>query len=920
MKKILVLTWLLLFAFQLKAQPQYADSLKNTLSDKSIPEKDRIDLLNSLAYSVRSSDPALSFQCGKDALTSSEEMAYKKGKGDAHLNLCYYYWTRSEYEKGLEHGLSALRVFEFLDNQKGLMDCYFLMGATYNQLNDTIKSDDYINRSLTLAQELRNNEAIARIYNSRGIEIINRKGEYDKAREIFLNGLKLLQENNNSYTKAYLLGNLGLVYRFKDDYDKALEYLNEALEIAKHQKNLHALAFVHLQLACTQMDRLEYAKAEEHFKISTQLSKKTGTRKILLNNYISLIDLKLRMDNNKEAHEYQKQYAFVRDSIFNAERAQKIAELEASFETEKKEEAISQLEQESHTQAIWRNVLIVGFLIISVAAFFIYRLQRSRALKTKELLEVQRMFNEKLKEIDRIKSNFFANISHEFRTPLTLILAPLEEELKKNLQESEREPLMLMKRNANRLLELVNQLLDLSKLEARKMQLHVRLGHTGTVLHVLSASFDSFAQQKHIHFVKNIQVQEALWYDEDKLEKIITNLLSNAFKFTAANGTVTLSAHTKNTDSGTLLHITVEDTGCGIPAEEQEHIFSPFYQIKQSSVSINGTGLGLSLVKELIKLYNGTVTFQSKVNVGTTFTITLPASKNAFTADQIIDADVNDSQEYTVDSIDGIDSDDKQELLLQGADSILIAEDNAELLNFMASKLKKDFTVFTATNGEEALHLALKVIPNLVLSDLMMPKLDGMQLTEKIKTDERTSHIPVVLLTAKNEQQTRITGFKTGADDYITKPFSTEELLVRITNLIEQRKKLAEHFRERILVNTTPSPEASLDDRFIHKVREVTESNMSDFNFTVEQLAEEVNLSRTQLLRKLKALTGLSPNEFIKDMRLKRAADMIRQRVDTITQIGYAVGFNDQSYFTKCFKKQFNVTPSEYLAQFTDKK
>jgi DNA-binding response OmpR family regulator len=256
------------------------------------------------------------------------------------------------------------------------------------------------------------------------------------------------------------------------------------------------------------------------------------------------------------------------------------------------------------------------------------------------------------------------------------------------------------------------------------------------------------------------------------------------------------------------------------------------------------------------------------------------------------------------------------ETMLDGKDSILIVEDNADLRSFMTSVLHEKFIVITAADGEEASRIALSQVPSLVLTDLMMPKFDGLQLTERLKSDERTSHIPVVLLTAKNEQQTKLQGLRMGADDYLTKPFSTEELLVRITNLVEQRKHLSARFRERTIIPASSSSAAvlSLDDRFLLRVREIVENNMSDHAFSVERMAEEANLSRTQLLRKLKALTGISPNEFIKEIRLKRAAEMIIQRVDTVTQIGYAVGFNDQSYFSKCFKKQFGVSPTEFAA------
>jgi len=241
---------------------------------------------------------------------------------------------------------------------------------------------------------------------------------------------------------------------------------------------------------------------------------------------------------------------------------------------------------------------------------------------------------------------------------------------------------------------------------------------------------------------------------------------------------------------------------------------------------------------------------------------------------------------------------------------ILIVEDNTDLRNFMTSFLQKEFTVITASNGKDGVEQALHHIPNLILSDLMMPEMDGITLTGKIKTNELTSHIPIILLTAKNEPESRLEGFKTGADDYLTKPFSTEELRVRITNLIEQRKRLAEKYRERSVV----LPEASsMDEKFLKKIKTIVESNLGDFSFSVEKMADEMHISRTQLLRKLKALIGLAPNEFIKNLRLEKAAELILAKTDTITQIGYTVGFNDQSYFTKCFKKQFGVSPSEYI-------
>jgi DNA-binding response OmpR family regulator len=401
------------------------------------------------------------------------------------------------------------------------------------------------------------------------------------------------------------------------------------------------------------------------------------------------------------------------------------------------------------------------------------------------------------------------------------------------------------------------------------------------------------------------------------VEKIITNLLSNAFKFTPPGGTVTL---TTVIEEDSYLSITVSDTGNGIPADEQSSIFLPFYQVRKDHHVQPGTGLGLPLVKELTRLHQGTIRVHSEPGKGASFVVRIPVAKKLFTEEQLI-----------VDSSDGVWdelvpshthlTDDRitqagHGALFENRDAILVADDHADLREFISGTLQRNgYAVLTASDGKEAADLAVKFVPSLVLSDLMMPRMDGIMLTKRLKEDERTSHIPVILLTAKNEQQSKVDGWKTGADDYLIKPFSPDELLARISNLIEQRKRLSRKFGERMLALPAQARIQSLDDKFLARAHNVVESNLEDYTFTVERMAEEMNLSRTQLLRKLKALTDLSPSDFIKDIRLKRAAHLIQHKADTITQIGYAVGFNDQSYFTKCFKKQFGVSPSEFALE-----
>ncbi|GGM96623.1 hypothetical protein GCM10010967_32920 [Dyadobacter beijingensis] len=572
--------------------------------------------------------------------------------------------------------------------------------------------------------------------------------------------------------------------------------------------------------------------------------------------------------------------------------------------------------------------LLLGGAAVMLVRFRERKLQMEKvALENtvRERTEKIMLQTEELKEMDRMKSRFFANISHEFRTPLTLILAPLEEELSQK-PPAEQDKLLMMKRYANRLLELVNQLLNLSKLEAGKMELQVQKGGLRQFLTVLSSSFDSLAQHKDIAFDKTISLPDgAFWFDADKLEKVIINLLSNAFKFTPAGGEVRFAAHISEESGKPALHLSVSDNGPGIASEEQKKVFESFYQTRQTVENqAGGTGLGLAFAKELIKLHNGNITLQSELGNGSVFSIEVPVDRASYQSDQVIESETRaftlsptEPEPHTFHTISPKNA--KPARSGASRETVLIVEDNAELREYMASLLDSEYTIFKASDGAEALACARKVLPGLIITDLMMPKMDGMELTALIKSDERTSHIPVILLTAKSGQESRIDGLKTGADDYLTKPFSVEELTVRVGNLIELRKKLAERYRERIRVHVTSAEEMSLDDKFLLKAKEIVEANMEDVLFSVEKMAEEMNLSRTQLLRKLKALTGLAPNDFIRDLRLQKAAEMIRQKADTITQIGYAVGFNDQSYFSKSFKKEFGETPTEYAARVSPK-
>lgn len=919
---------LLIFLSRLLCAQDQSDSLTTALQAHTQNDTVKVLLLNQICSLTWGADPRKTRDYARQALNIARELNYTKGIADSYREMSRYYWSQTEYDKSTDFALMAIKEYERCHDEKGISWCYSIMGSNYSQANNYEKAIYYHNLALDLNTKIKNRSGIARNLNSIGY-VNELKKDYFTARDYYIKALniRLVDGVREDLTLSY--ANVGSIYFFIGDYSLALEYLFKALPLAVEINNKNYIALIYQNIGEVYYKTGKYDEGELYLKRALRVGNEIGDKKRKEGVYEALTNLEESRKNYETAFYYLNLLQGLRDTLYTQDRSRQMARMETLYETEKKEQTIKLLEQEKQIQTIWRNVLGAGLVLIVLATLIIYKLQRSRTQKAKQLLETQQSLNDKLKEIDQVKSRFFANISHEFRTPLTLILAPIEEKLANPvLNASDKEALCLMRRNAVRLLDLVNQLLDLSKLEAGKMVLSVKQGDLEEFITVLSAAFDSLADNKKIQFIKNMNLPDlAYWFDADILDKILTNLLSNAFKFTPAKGQVKLSIKVESgLAGGTMMTIQVSDTGKGIPKEDQALIFSPFYQVKGNSENGQpGTGLGLSIIKELTKLYGGSIELTSEVNRGTLVTVIIPVGKEDFHPDQrseITDRPDKKINQYPVKGHTGIsaknsttgydaeggEGEDEQQ------DVILVVEDNIDLQNFIVSVLQKDFGVITAGNGKEGIEQAFQHMPCLIVSDLMMPVLDGMALTEKIKSDERTSHIPVVLLTAKNEQESRLEGYKTGADDYLTKPFSTEELRIRVATLIEQRKQLAAKYRERITVLPSHPTEVSLDEKFLQKVKAIVENHLDDISFGVEKMTEEINLSRAPLSRKLKALTGLSPNEFIKDLRLKTAASLIQSKSDTITQICYQVGFKDQSYFTKCFKKQFGVSPSEYAA------
>jgi len=541
--------------------------------------------------------------------------------------------------------------------------------------------------------------------------------------------------------------------------------------------------------------------------------------------------------------------------------------------------------------------------------------------KVKERTSELEQKNLQIMEMDQMKTRFFNNISHEFRTPLTLILSPLENmAAEKESLKPEPKQIDRMHRNALRLLGLINQLMDLSKLDAGSLKLELSEGDLVKEVKSIVTGFVPLAERKDIKFRYMLPEKPIkTFYDADKLEKILSNLLSNAFKFTPEEGTIDCKleylekTEKKKTSEA---RITVKDSGKGIPPEQFEKIFDRFYQVEEQKEG-GGTGIGLSLTRELVDLLHGNISVESKPEKGSCFTVTFPVGKDHLKKNEFVMLKPGDKQDRVL--IPELMEEEERAILEEfdeeeedGKPILLVVEDNADVRAHIYENLNAEFHILEAADGEEGLKKAIEKIPDLVVTDLMMPWKDGVEMTKELKTNEYTSHIPVIMLTAKANVESKIEGLETGADDYITKPFNIDELKARITNLIEQRKKLRERFSQEVKLEPKDIAITSADVKFLDRAIAIIEDHMGDFEFDAATFQEEMNMSRSQLFRKLRALTDQSATEFIRSIRLKRAANLIEQGFGNVAEVTYEVGFNNLSYFAKCFKEVYGVSPSEY--------
>lgn len=845
-------------------------------------------------------------------------------------NIGITYSDLGQSDSAIVYFLKYIDITRELDDKIGEAIAHNNIGDIYSDAGAYQKSIEHFNKSFNIRKAIGAEDKLYYSY-SKLASVYGRMKEYAIADSFAQIGMEQALKYENLIYAGVISNNHGNDYISQDMPEKAIPYLEKAVDYfgQRNHRLYQTYPYSNLARAHTQIGNFQKAieYGEKGYAIVEEMN--LEDQKELY--YESLGEAYYGAGNYKKAFEWYQQKVAILDTLIKNDNMRQVAEIEAKYQTQKKEAELAQKQLEVEKEKFLRNQVLFGAILSILALLAVFQYFRNRfKIKRREAqiaLQLKETESAQLKELDQLKSTFFANISHEFRTPLTLIISPLEQILKGTFKGNKEKYFGIMHRNALRLQGLINQLLDLSKLETGKLKLQTQEGDIFKFLKAIAGSFESLALRKEIDYHINIpNISFYTHFDKDKIEKIVANLLSNAFKFTPEEGIVSITVshqeeelQSKNAHSPTPLKgvfIKVKDSGIGITKEELPHIFDRFFQSNESSggyVHSPGTGIGLALTRELVELHDGKIEVESDYGKGSIFSVFLPLQlvekpglATVFAPPEMVSAN----------AYSPILPRDENKATTKGKSKrkiVLVVEDNPDVRQYIVEQLTDTYTVKEAVNGKEGLKKAAELMPDLVITDLMMPEMDGQALCEKLRKNSLTSHIPVVMLTAKASQADKLEGLEKGADDYLVKPFNVQELQVRVANLIAQRQRLAERYSQEIRIKPKEVAVVSTDEIFLQQVLKAVEDNLDDETFSVEVLGKAVNMSRSQLHRKLKALTGKSPSVVIREMRLERAKSLLEQGAGNTTEIAFMVGFNSLAYFTKCFSDRYNQTPSSIL-------
>ncbi len=945
--KAIIFTFLITNSSLFAQDNDYIDSLKTELITETV-DTQKIKILLNLSQRLWNSDIANAEKYAKQSLAISKKLNYLKGNFQSEYTLAVIKRKDGSSDESVIHGKNALDLAYQRNNNHSIALACNSLGGVYLNLGSYDSSSFYFHKALSAYEEAGLISKMANAENNLG-NVFYRQKKKELAKEYFEKALKTYRADKKEGKVAIVLMNLGKVE--KND-SLAFAYFNESLKIHEKKNNLNGIASVNINMGSKMMKDSLFEAAIPYYSKALEITEKINhkTKLSIANSSLGKIyfhleqeekaiayytrSLELAIESNfldeqrdvynqlsivhaeqknyEQAHQYLKISRDLGDSLINSENIKITSELEAKFDNKQKEAKLASQQLTIERQKNFRNTLIIGITIllmgvIALFQWFYYRNKRKAREATLEI-EKQKAATENLRQVDEIKSRFFANISHELKTPLSMVITPIEEVLTKSSDDN----LLLAHHNSKKVFRLIKEILDLSKLEAGQLELKLTNVSLHQLVHRIFYSFESLAQRRKVQLDFNFDLPKYLRVEVDveKFEKILDNLISNAVKFSKPNGIVSLNVFSQKTAQGEQFNFNVSDNGSGIGVADLERIFDRYYQ-GANGKKRGGTGIGLALSKELAQLFGGDLSAESAVEKGSTFSLSIPLEK----ADpSVIPTEIYEVLEKPMPNpaSNGTDNILYQPILLNGnKPNILIVEDNFEMSDFLTRMLSPNYNCHIAYNGLEALQKLARESYDLITSDVMMPEMDGFELRKMMNENVQWRQTPFIMLTASDIEQDRLKGFNLGVDDYITKPFSSKELLARVDNLLKNKSE-RDKFNEK---DTDSEKPETADHQLLKHAEQIILDNIHNLSFKVPDLAKEIGYSQRQLTRIIKKLTGLSPVNFILEIRLQKAYQLFQNRqFSTVSEVRYEVGMESAAYFTTKFKERFGKNPKEYLA------
>jgi len=970
LRKYLLLFLLLLHLAAAGQDKHEVDSLVKALST-STDDKKTCTLYDQIFEAYVRSDLDKASIYNDRYLKLAHRISYSKGIINALYNRSDIFRVKGQYDSALAVLMTIKPVAASSSDSIGMADCLGEIGSLYAVKNDLKNALINLHEARILYAKTGSAKNLSLLYNNFGSLFKNQK-QYDSSLYYYKKSLEINERTAFKLGVSANLTNIGTMFEDKGDHAMALTYYAKALElketlgdkqgivkclnnlgmvnmnlgnvkdaISYHERGLALaqeykgnldIAMCFINLGFDYQRGAMYRKAVDFALKGLQVARQINDLKLIRESARVMYESYDVMKNYEQAYRYHILFEKYSDSIVKLNNLKELAEIQGKYHSATVENEITALKMDKDRQELqiqrlraWYFLAIGLFIaLLALVMFFYYRSRVSRKLSMK------------LHEINEMKSHFFANLSHEFRTPLTLMLGPAEK-LLETARPEDKPWLQLIHRNASRLLFLDEQLLEFTRIDSGNQKIQLYSGNILLPVTAIAESFVLLAEQKNL--VYSFRVPEnpvnAL-FDPDILEKVITNLLSNAFKYTPSPGRVELAVTTGQappaaeiqvgaTQTGPWVRIDVKDTGIGIPPNKKEEIFERFFQLNYNpGNTTGGVGIGLALTRELLKLHHGLITLETTEGKGSLFSVFLPLDAAAYTSEELKQAGQylpppHPGAVAAVTEVSPVavifDQDPAETAAERKLPQVLVVDDNPDMRLYIREILQHHYFITEAGNGESGFDAACTTVPDLIVTDVMMYPVNGIEFCRTVKQDERTSHIPVIMLTALAATHEKLEGLETGADDYLTKPFSTAELRARILNLINQRKRLRQLFSTTVNLDPKSISVTSADEKFLNRLITLIENNIDNPELDIDFLLRNIAMSRSQLHRKITALTNQPITGFIRIIRIKKAAQLMEQRFGNISEIMYAVGFNNLSYFTKSFREVYHMTPSKFMAR-----